>query len=365
MRRFSILSAILPDNIFLRSLFMVFLAISAPQMINAQCYNAAREEGIESYNDKNYERALLCFETARDCPDVPASNDLNSWIAWSKSLLRAQNEKEVFENVVESNTLSAYIDYLESYPDGGYNDLIYNRLPEVLKKEMGWVNIPSGTFLMGSPLSEPMRDTFEIQHKVTLNAFKMTEYEITFTQYDLFCKATGRKKPDDNGWGRGDRPVINVNWEDAKSFAEWLDCRLPTEAEWEYACRAGTTTAFSTGNNLTTSQANYNGNYPYNNNAKGVYREKTLPEGNFAPNAWGLYDMHGNAWEWCSDWCTDYRGAFPLSEQAPPWLGRDGFRICRGGSWDMEAQYCRSSYRDYDYKYRQNYRIGFRLCSSE
>lgn len=168
------------------------------------------------------------------------------------------------------------------------------------KPSIEWVEIPGGTFLMGSPANEPGRQGDEDQTQITISPFKMSKYEITFAQYDLFCEETGKAKPKDNTWGRENRPVINVNWVDANAFAKWLGCRLPTEAEWEYACKAGSDTPFNTGNNLTTNQANYDGNYPYNGNATGSYRQKTSPVGSFAPNAWGLYDMHGNVWEWCS-----------------------------------------------------------------
>jgi sulfatase modifying factor 1 len=238
---------------------------------------------------------------------------------------------------------------------------LFNNKP-VVKPTIEWADIPAGTFTMGSPTSEVDRDDNEIQHKVTLSAFKMSKYEVTFEQYDLFCDATGQEKPDDEGWGRGNCPVINVSWDDTVAFAKWIGCRLPTEAEWEYACRAGTTTPFNTGNNLTTAHANYDGNYPYNNNPKGIYREKTMPVGSFAPNAWGLYDMHGNVWEWCSDWYGDYS----TSAQTNPKGSESGsYRVYRGGSLIIDAQYCRSASRRNNYPDLSCYFIGFRVVSSQ
>ena len=221
-------------------------------------------------------------------------------------------------------------------------------LKEKNQASIQWANIPAGTFTMGSPTSEVNRSSDETQHKVTLSAFKMSKYEVTFAQYDAFCDATGREKPDDEGWGRGNRPVINVSWHDATAFAEWMGCRLPTEAEWEYACRAGTITPFNTGNNLTTSQANYD-------------REKTLPVGSFAPNAWGLYDMHGNVWEWCSD----FYGVYNSGNQTNPKGSSSGSnrnRVLRGGSWN-NAAYIRSAVRFFNPQERRYEDWGFRLVS--
>jgi formylglycine-generating enzyme required for sulfatase activity len=232
------------------------------------------------------------------------------------------------------------------------------------KPVIEWVNIPAGIFLMGSPVGEFDRSDYEVQHQVTLSAFKMSKYEVTFDQYDAFCVATGRKKPDDNGWGRGTRPVINVNWFDANEFAKWMGCRLPTEAEWEYACRAGTTTPFNTGENLTTAQANYNGNFPYNNNPKGEYREKTTPVGSFAPNAFGLYDMHGNAWEWVNDWFENYSFKAPaLTNPTGPATGQ--YKVYRGGGWNLIAQFCRSARRRYQEPDRRFDYLGFRVVSTK
>jgi len=226
--------------------------------------------------------------------------------------------------------------------------------PQITKPDIAMVSIPSGTFTMGSPISEVNRGDNETQHKVTLSSFKMSKYEVTFEQYDTYCNATGHKKPVDEGWGRGNRPVINVSWEDATAFAEWMECRLPTEAEWEYAARAGTTTPFNTGNNLTTSQANYDGNYPYNNS------EKTLPVGSFAPNARGLYDMHGNVWEWCSDWYGDYSTS---AQTNPKGESSGSIRVLRGGSWRNDASYCRTANRNRSTPGFRRNDVGFRLVS--
>jgi formylglycine-generating enzyme required for sulfatase activity len=221
------------------------------------------------------------------------------------------------------------------------------------------VDIPAGTFMMGSPENEEERSYIEgPQHQVTLSGFKMSKYEVTFDQYDAFCEATSRSKPSDDGWGRGNRPVINVSWNDATDFAQWMGCRLPTEAEWEYACRAGTSTSFNTGDCLSTAQANYDGNDPYSNCIKGSYLERTQPVGSYAPNAWGLYDMHGNVWEWCSDWYDIY-SSFPQTNPTGPASG--SFRVLRGGSWYGYGRFCRSANRLYHDPSVRTYIIGFRL----
>jgi formylglycine-generating enzyme required for sulfatase activity len=224
-----------------------------------------------------------------------------------------------------------------------------------------WVSIPAGTFTMGSPSYEIDRESDEgPQHSVSLSGFQMSKHEVTFAQYDAFCDATGRRKPSDNGWGRGNRPVINIDWNDATAFAQWMGCRLPTEAEWEYACRAGTTSPFNTGSCLSRWQANYNGDNPYSTCARGTYLQKTMPVGSYAPNAWGLYDMHGNVYEWCSDWYGDYSKFEHFNSNGPT---KGTFKIIRSGFWGSDGKYSRSANRNSSSPSNRSNNIGFRLVS--
>ncbi len=229
---------------------------------------------------------------------------------------------------------------------------------KVMKKPtIEWVSIPAGRFTMGSTETEKNRDADEVQHEVNISAFRMSKYEVTFTQYDKFCEATGRQKPNDNGWGRGNRPVINVNWYDAVAFAKWIGkgVRLPTEAEWEYACRAGTPTAYNIGNTIVASQANYC--------SQNLCRRQTVPVGSFPANAWGLYDMHGNVDEWCNDWYgTHY---YENSQNTNPHGPQSGSkRVCRGGSWANFHKFCRSADRSGTEPGYKSTSIGFRLVST-
>lgn len=218
----------------------------------------------------------------------------------------------------------------------------------------GMVVIPGGRFQMGSPDKELDRDNNERQHEVEVAAFAISKHEVTFEEYDRFADTTGRDKPTDEGWGRGRRPVIHVSWFDAVAYAQWLSeqtgqtYRLPTEAEWEYACRAGTVTAYYFGETITDKQANYGRNIG-----------KTVEVGQFPANAWGLYDMHGNVWEWT---CSEYNASYGGAEQRCVDKAAGGPRVLRGGSWLYEPGRLRAAYRyGGDPANRGNLR-GFRLA---
>lgn len=233
------------------------------------------------------------------------------------------------------------------------------------------VVVPSGSFLMGSPEGEEAREDIEgPQHRVTIaEPFAIGVYEVTFNEWDA-CVADGGCNgylPDDEGWGRGRRPVINVSWENAQAYLDWLSSstgmayRLPSEAEWEYAARAGTTTPFHFGPTISTDQANHNGTDTYGSGQKGVRRGQTVQVGSFPANAFGLHDVHGNVWEWIEDcWNDRYAGA-PANGTA--WTsGYCGQRVLRGGSWYNDSGDLRSANRYANYTNTLFFSDGFRVA---
>jgi formylglycine-generating enzyme required for sulfatase activity/predicted Ser/Thr protein kinase len=223
------------------------------------------------------------------------------------------------------------------------------------------VLVPSGTFVMGSPEGEGPDDE-RPQHQVSVQEFYLGKYEVTQAQYRAVMGLAPSEFQGDN------LPVETVSWEDALKFCDKLSrltgraYRLPSEAEWEYACRAGTTTAFAYGNTLSSTQANFDGRSPYGGAPVGVYREETTPVGSFQPNAFGLYDMHGNVWEWCLDmYHKNYVGA-PTDGAA--WLEGSGPRVLRGSSWLGVGSSLRSATRDKLPSDNRFAAIGFRVALS-
>jgi formylglycine-generating enzyme required for sulfatase activity len=232
----------------------------------------------------------------------------------------------------------------------------------VLASELELVSIPAGSFLMGSSDNRtPHFGEAGPVHKVSLKEFLLMKHEVTFEQYDLYAEETGKDKPSDNGWGRGKRPVINVNWNEATAYAEWLSqetglkFRLPSETEWEYAARAGSTTNYSWGISIGINNANCNGCGSQWDNTK------TAPVGNFKANNFGLKDMHGNVFEWVQDcWNLTYIGTAPLDGSA--WMKGDCTRrVLRGGSWLGRPGSLRSADRSGFYPDGRSNYYGFRL----
>jgi formylglycine-generating enzyme required for sulfatase activity len=240
-----------------------------------------------------------------------------------------------------------------------------------------FVLIPAGWFDMGSPDAEAGRETDEGPvHRVNIaRPFYMGKYEVTQGQWEAVMGGN----PSIFGQAGKDAPVELVSWDDCRGFVRKLndfvraqqapsprgatpELRIPTEAEWEYACRAGTTTPFHFGATITTAQVNYDGNDPYGNAPRGLYRRTTVKAGSFPANAWGLYDMHGNVWEWCEDAYAKNYSSVPVDGSAMLEGGSD--RVVRGASWFYRASYCRSAFR-YRCKPSRGYvDVGFRLVVS-
>lgn len=312
-------------------------------------------------------------------------------------------ELALWESVKDSRSTIELKSYLDQYPNGHFAAVARERLrtleapsltplvstaPPLSATRPGeaqpgksfrdcevcpeMVVIPAGSFLMGSPQTEDGRYPREgPQHRVAIGRpFAAGKFEVTFDEWDA-CVREGACKynPSDNGWGRGRRPVIDVSWDNAKEYVAWLSnktgktYRLLSEAEWEYVARAGSTTEFNTGSTIRPQQANYETSVSYAGSLTAVGQRKTIPVGSYAPNAFGLYDVHGNVWEWVED-CrnSNYIGA-PTDGSA--WTSGDcAWRILRGGSWDVDPVYARSAYRYWNYSTSRLTYFGLRVASN-
>ena len=232
------------------------------------------------------------------------------------------------------------------------------------------VVVPAGSFMMGSPDSEWGRFQNEgPPRQATIpEPFAVGVYEVTFEEWDACVNGGGCNgyQPGGEGWGRGGRPVINVSWDDARAYVNWLSqrtgkgYRLLSESEWEYVARAGTTEPFHTGATISADQANYDSSYTYGSGQKGRYRGRTVQVGTFSPNAFGLHEVHGNVWEWTQDcWNEDYTGA-PTDSHAPE-IEECEQRVLRGGSWGDVPWLLRSAHRGKNEPGVRGPNIGFRV----
>ena len=244
------------------------------------------------------------------------------------------------------DTAPHFVSIVPKLPENDHDRIIPPKFTNSFGMQFVWIS--PGTFLMGSPKEEKEREPDETQHQVTLTrGFYMGVHLVTQDQWqgvmgDNPSKFLGKFL------GEKNLPVDNVSWDDCQVFVKKLrekdkkPYRLPTEAEWEYSCRAGTRTPFYFGETLSTDQVNYDGSFVYGNGIKGVYRKRTTPVGILPANAWGLFDMHGNLAEWCQDWFEDFQPNHAVDPQGPE-NGSD--RIARGGSWYFTPATCRSARR--------------------
>ena len=252
--------------------------------------------------------------------------------------------------------------------------------PEKLETNLAlqMILVLGGSFQMGSPTNEPERLSCEgPQHEVRVPSFFIGRYPVTQAQWKFVAELSLVRvelAPEPSNFKGGDRPVESITWYEAVEFCDRLSAytgrpyRLPSEAEWEYACRAGTATPFHFGETITTDLANYNGNFSYGDGPKGTYREETTPVGKFPANAYGLQDMCGNVREWCADhWHDSYESheVVPTNGSARIIGGyNNASRVICGGSWYDNPRWCRSASR-VDYSPSKNsYRLGFRVVCS-
>ncbi len=241
-------------------------------------------------------------------------------------------------------------------------------LENQVKLEM--VKIPSGNFEMGTAANEiQFRENEKPIHEVNVPSFFISKFPITQSQWLAVMKNLPKMS---NEFYGDEMPVVNVWLEKSLDFCNRIsrltkeNFRLPTEAEWEYACRARTTTTFSCGETITTDIANYNGSKSHKSLAKGKFRKRTTPAGYFnTANQFGIFDMHGNVWEWCSDtWHENYNGA-PTDGSAWITNGDQSYCVQRGGSWLDRADSCRSAFRVGDIAHNTDNIVGLRICLSD
>ena len=433
----------------------VFLALFLPALASAQTCLCCkkRDAGQTAYNSGDYQTALtrwqegLKLSDAANCPDLPGLvAKAQKKIADQKSAaarqreqdgaaqrrrdqeaarqaqarqtetdqLRRQADDDLWE-VLRDGDIEASNKYLKKYPSGRHAAEARQRIIDLTPKAVPptmvtssqpakMVLVKGGNFTMGDLLGEGDTDEKPL-HSVTVSDFYLGKTEVTFEDFDAFCIATGREKPADGGWGRGKRPVINVDWYDAVECCNWLSqqekrtpaytvdksrqdpnnsnssddkkwivtrvssadgYRLPTEAEWEYAAReGGKKVRFGNGKDQADpAQINFNASASYKQvySVAGEYRAKTVEVGSLrSPNAFGLHDMSGNVWEWCADWKGTYAS---FADTNPTGPAKGDYRVRRGGGWYVDPQRCRAASRhDNPPTYRDS-GLGFRLALS-
>ena len=353
------------------------------------------EFSVKIITDK-YQFFKVFIKFATNCQiDIHLDNIL--WTTVDKIKIFSINKNVIFLVQIKAKLLKCQGNKLKKNKMQIDSNIINYFSMKILHKQakysdIEWVSLPGGEYLMGSPEDELYRKDDETQHLVSVLPYKISKHTITVHQFNEFIEATNYITDSEKGtdeekgsyvwkgyssklksgtnWrcnerGRTlssknfDHPVVHISWNDATAFAEWKGCRLPTEAEWEFACHAGTMSPFNTGYELKTKLANYK---PDNNNSKRFeieFNNEILSVGKFSPNAFGLYDMHGNV----SEWCNDYYAPYPSGPQINPIGPVSGeFHVVRGGSWLSHMRNCRSARRNRCKPDESIYDIGFRVA---
>ena len=352
--------------------------ISYSEAMGFCCWMTAKAKSNDEQNDREQNQQYYRLPTAEEAGKYPAREHegLDCWI-FGDDKINAKGIRLV-------KTAIPAIDYFEvvTVNSQGQRTRKEDRYAPYFTEDLGndvmleMVSIPGGKFLMGTESEEIERlvkkydwEYFKRekpQHEVTVKPFYMGRYPVTQAQWQAVMGNNPAEFKDSP-----QNPVENVSWHDAVEFCQQLSAktgrkyRLPSEAEWEYACRAGTNTPFHFGETITGELANYRATRTYVGEAPGEYREKTTPVGSFLPNGFGLYDMHGNVWEWCADnWHENYEGA-PTDGRAWMTGGDKDTSPLRGGSWDVIPYNCRSAFRNYVIRRRDSisYNVGFRVVS--
>ncbi len=345
--------------------------------------DVAKRERKEALRQQLRERREADAEKARLAQEEQQRKALQARAA---AAYRTEQERARAELAARSAAELAAQMPTPSSPVADTEGVLRDRFLDGTGKGPELVLLPTGRFQMGSPEHERKKamaagslqswvERETPQHWVGIEQpLAMGRYPVTVGEWRQFARATGWQPQGEVNWASpgfkqaDDHPVVGVSWYDARQYVRWLSeqtgqhYRLPSEAEWEYACRAGTRTAFSFGDEISTSLANYDGNYTYNGSPKGEYRQGTTRVGEFPANPWGLFDMHGNVWEWVQDTVHDtYEGA-PNTGQAWEQGGDQSRRILRGGSWLYNPRYLRSALRNGFSAALSNDIVGFRVA---
>jgi formylglycine-generating enzyme required for sulfatase activity len=331
-------------------------------VVNSRCYQRGHElffadsSAFSPVGELSRSISLIEVETiAEDAQRLSQLYPFGQPLALTSNLnLCIRTDRE--EMQLDWLTLPPWADTIGRDNYGLYTDLSLDGITQRFR----WIN--PGTFLMGSPDSEPERRKGETQHEVTLTeGYWLADTACTQALWQAVTGGNSSRFQD-----APNNPVEKVSWDDVQAFIEQLNgmipelrAKLPSEAQWEYACRAGTITPFSFGANITPEQVNYDGNYPYGGGIKGLYRKKTVPVKSLPVNPWGLYEMHGNVWEWCQDWYGDYK---PEAAVDPVGAYNRFNCVLRGGSWIYGGRSTRSASRGRRGPADRDGDFGFRLA---